>query len=981
VAGPSVFFEDGTPVPPDQIASALQSGKAFVDRTQPVHMVDDTGVPVRVAAEELDKAIARGYAFEGADTVAARTARRERTTGGQLAATAAEGAARGATLGLSDVALTSALGDEYRQGALERREVNPLVAGVGEVGGTIAGTLATGGLGGALGAPARAMAGAGRLAEGAAMSGARALGYQGTTLAGRAATRAVALGAAGGVEGAMYGAGQAVSRAALEGTPITAEKVVASLGEGVLFGAVGGGGFGALTGALKRGPSAGGRALRGPVIEEADDFLLSASGVADPSLSARSGLGGLPPYRGSALARVGDDALAVPSGAFVDDVAEAADGATRAASSGASRGQRLGDAAARSRDALDGEAAGLGVSVGKGLRANLDAASEILPDAGNILRGKGRVSDSTRSWARKLADESALKAIGARGSDLRRLGKNAQRAEQEIGEIGQELLEYRFKTGAKQGEKLFQFAAKAEDFVDDLAHARSETGEALGALRSQIDEATRTTPGLTPDVTKYLRRVDDEVLNPLRGSVSPTVRKQARRVERELELLRERTRPSYRIATDDGLTPANDAAFSSRFEAEAAAEKLGASVVEIPPTPPTFAELDAFRRDLRSVFQPAKPTGGGLPAPVPEHAQYLERAERLLSDELDTAAETALAKMGRAPAEYKALKEQFRNLRQAEDVASKAAMQELGNRAVSPSDYATGLAAGLGALLTGNVGALALGGAGMAAHKLIRERGRSVVALLADRVARMDGAMGKAVPRLLGKGDDWRPGGGASTPSPRGGGPRPLAPANWMTTAEAVREYKRDPQAAQARLAAPVRAYADDYPQLAGAVQQQVAKTYDFLASKLPQPLTRAGASLTPELERTRYQAAQIARFSRYARGAVAPQEVIAELASGRIDRDGLEAIKTLYPETFGQLRTQVINSFSELKEPLPFQRRMLLSLVFDFNGDASLNPEFTSAVQQAHAEQIQQEAAQQASAPPPQLSDRLADGFATEGV
>lgn len=841
---PSVYFEDGTPVPPDQIAAALQSGQAFVDRTQPVHMVDDTGVPVRVDPGELDKAIARGYAFEGSDTVNARQMRRERTTGGQLAATAAEGAARGATLGLSDAALTGVLGDDYRQGALERRQVNPGVAAVGEVGGTLAATLASGGLAGTLGAPARAMAGAGRLAEGAAMSGARALGYEGATLAGRATARALALGAAGGVEGAMYGAGQAVSKAALEGTPVTAEKVVASMGEGALFGGLAGGALGAV--------------------------------------------GQLAPAAGRALLRGGEEGAV----------------------------------------------------------------------------GLGRASSTLRERARELADTSALKALGARGSDLRRLGKTAQRAEQEIGEIGQEVLSYRFKTGPRQGEKLFQFASKAEDFVDDLAHARGETGEALGALRGEVDNAIRSNPELAPDLGGYLRRVDEEVLAPLRASASPTVRRQANRVERELSLLRERVQPQYEV---DGLrfATAEDAAFAT--------EVKGVPAVEVPPEPVSFADLDQFRRDLRSVFQPPKPTSGGLPPPVPEHAQYLERAERILSDELDNAAESALAKMGRDPSEYSQLKEQFRNLRQAEDIAGKAALQDLGNRAISPSDYATGMATGLGALMSGNVGAMALGAAGTIAHKLIRERGRSVVALLADRVAKVDSQIGAAVPRLLGT---------AAAPTARALMPTALSIGpRWEQLATAVREYQRDPQAAQARLAAPVRAYADDYPQLAGAVQQQIAKTYDFLSTKLPKPLTRAGASLTPELERTRYQAAEIAKFSRFARGAVSPQEVVKDLASGRVDRDGIEAIKTLYPETFSQLRSKVISEIGTLKEPLPFQRRMLLSLVFDFNGDASLDPAFTSAVQQAHAEQIQQEAAQQASMPPPQISDRLAEGSALEGV
>lgn len=794
-----LFDTEGRPVAgASDLNEAFLSGAARAARSGRYNVVDAEGNTHSVAGADLQGALRSGLRLESAEELTQRRLAdlEERRGGlGQQALAGAEGVARGATLGLSDAALTTALGDEYRQGALERKEANPFTAGAGEFAGIVAPTLLSGGTGGVaagarvLGAPARAMGALGRITEGAVGAGLKGLGYEGAGLAGRVGARALALGAAGATEGAFYGAGQALSDTALHGAPLTAEKVVASMGENAFLGGLTGGalgGFGELA-------STGARAVATKI----------------------------------------------------------------------------------------GEAGGL------------------------------------KAIARSVADNSALKAIGARGSDLRRLGKTGQKAEQEIGEIGQELLGYTFKTGEKKGERLFQFASKAEDFVDDLAHAKNETGSALGKLKGEIDAALADSPELAPNVQRYLQRVDDEVLAPLRGSNSPTVQARAERVESELSALR------------------------ARVEAEPMPVRnpeTGATELR-PREPLTFAELDQFRRDLRSVFQPPKPTGGGLPAPVPDHAQHLEAAERLLSGELDTAAESALAKMGRDPGEYSKLKEQFRNLRQAEDIASKASLQDLGNRAISPSDYATGVASGLGALLTGHVGALAAGAAGTVAHKMIRERGRSVIALLADRIAKTDGEIGAAIPKMLQ--------GFTATKA------LPAAISGENTAeqlAESVRAYKADPHVAQQKLASPVAAIAEDYPVLAANVQRQVAKTYDYLATKLPTPLSRAGSSLTPELEQTKFSPAQIKQFGRFARGALAPAAVIRDLGRGQLDRDGLEAIKELYPERFQALRRDVMTEVQKREQPLGFKQRILLSLAFDFKGDASMDPEFSRAIQQAHA-------------------------------
>lgn len=891
MADPKVFFEDGTPVPDEQIQAAVASGKAFVEQGASLNMLDEAGVPVKIAAENVEHALAAGYQVEDSASASARQSRREHTTAGQMALAGAEGLARGATVGLSDAALVRTLGESYRQGAQARQQENRLVAGAGEVVGAVGGALATGGLSGAVGAPARVVASAGRAAE----AGVAGLLGQGTGVLGRAGARAASLGVAGAVEGSMYGAGQAVSRAALDDTQLSAEKVVASMGEGAVLGGLGGAVLGGAIGGVS--------------------------------------------------------------------------GAVRAA-------------------------------------------------------GK---SKSLQQGARELANESALKAAGAQGSDFRRIvgRRTGEAAERRIDELGQELLHYEFKSGQRQGQRLFRSAVKAEDLVDDVVYARQETGEALGAIRNKLDETFQKRPDLAPDVKRYLEHVDEDVLKPLRESNVPAVRARAGKVDDQLSLLRERLEPpqgtalvnetgvenlkylrdgmrdmsSFRkayanatpeevnaialgdlapkgsvtgkpfepISVDvyaDGITSLRDGRHRMTAAREAGADRVSAKVrffdadgnvvrEELAPLsirgearqPITFRELEQVRRDLRSVFQPPKSSAGGIPAQPPEHAAALEQAERLLSSHLDDAAENALSATGQDVGEYVTLKKQYSNLRDIEDLTQKAELQQVGNRAVSPSDYATGMGTALGALMSGNVGAIGYGVAAGVAHKLIRERGRSTIAVLADSVASMNSGLDSAARRFAGALTDAPK--RAVTPLALGAGE---VVERFQQASTAVRDFQQ-PEQAEARLAAPVQRFANEYPTLAQGVQEQIMRSNTFLASKLPTGSTRAAASFTPEVAKSRIPVSEMQKFLRFVRGATQPAEVVEDLSHGKLDRQGLEAMKAVYPEMFGELRTRVMTYAAERGDEMPFNQRILLSLVFDYPGDKSLAPAYAREVQVAFAE------------------------------
>ncbi len=790
---PQVFYKDGTPVPDEKMAQALASGEGYTGKRVTVR--NEAGIVGTVDATELGKG---GYQpLTDAEINEARI-HEERSTGGQMALTAVEGAARGATLGLSDVAATGLLGDEYRQGAQERAGENKKIALGSEIAGAIAPALLSGG--GSAGAQGAGLAArAARFAPSALVSSggraiergvARIIGDAAPSMLGRMAQRAAAVGASGAVEGGLYGAGNALSQAALNDTPITAEKVLGGFGHGTLFG----GGVGAGLGA--------------------------AGGLAS-----------------SAFERI--------------------------------------------------------VGGSAGLKAS----------------------------AEKLANESALKAVGFQGSDFRKLiGRRAgEAAENKIADAGSELLNYKFDSGPLKGQKLFTGAKKAEDFVDDLALAKEEVGAKIGAVKRQVDAA-----GAAPDAEAYLARVRAEVLDPLKASNSPTIRNQAKRVEEELASLGERVE-----------------ARASALTAEPMRVRLPDGSIEMrpvkPPAPITFGELERQRADLRNVFQPPRPAGGGLPPPVPEHAAHLEKAERILAEELDKTVEKHLASAGLDATEYARNKKTFGALADIEKVANKAAAQQLGNRALSPSDYGTGIATAMGAMISGNVGGALMGGAGAVAHKIIRERGRSVLAVMADSVAKMDGRIADAAQSLAGL---------ASAPR-RAALVAATAPTiSFDRTAEAVRSFASNPQSAAQALARPIEGIAPEHPQLAAQMQQTLAGDYQYLASKLPKSLGRADSSLTPQLEKSRVPKSEQQRFMAIVQAIENPASVIEKIAAGELPRDQIEALKARRPEIYNQMRTEAIKAFSMAKAPRGILERTRVSLAFDFNGDASLDPQTLAAIQ-----------------------------------
>lgn len=162
--------------------------------------------------------------------------------------------------GAGDAALIGAAGLVGQQEATRRylqglEEFQPIARGLGEATGfaaPLAASLLTGGSTGAAALAARGATAVPRAlsAAGAATEAAAARGLAGLGLAqGGAVARGLSMAAGQAVEMGVYGAGEALSRVAVQRPELTGEQAVAALGQGFLHGALAGGIGGAALGA------------------------------------------------------------------------------------------------------------------------------------------------------------------------------------------------------------------------------------------------------------------------------------------------------------------------------------------------------------------------------------------------------------------------------------------------------------------------------------------------------------------------------------------------------------------------------------------------------------------------------------------------------------------------------------------------------------------------------------------------------------
>lgn len=226
-------------VPDSDVTPLVASGTYAPRRGVRIPVIAPDGTVGSIPAEQAQKAFLDGFSFQSGEDARARVnagveRARQEAFGTSTSTALAAGALRGATFGLSDVALRAIGGEQVAEGLQATRELQPVPSTIGEVGGAVAGSfvgLSPVSMVGKLGTrAAEGMAGSVRVAD---------IATKGTS--GQIAAEILAKGAGSAVEGAFYGAGELLTEAVLGDVNLTAQNAALVFGTNVLGGGLIGG--------------------------------------------------------------------------------------------------------------------------------------------------------------------------------------------------------------------------------------------------------------------------------------------------------------------------------------------------------------------------------------------------------------------------------------------------------------------------------------------------------------------------------------------------------------------------------------------------------------------------------------------------------------------------------------------------------------------------------------------------------------------
>ena len=230
-------------MPDNQVQAAYESGNFVFAKGEKIHIQAPDGRFGTIDESELNQAFRAGAIY---DTAVARQERADKAEyEGKNAEALLLAIGRGLTLGGSDVLLDK-LGVYDEEELQKIEEQNAVLSGVGEVGGLLLPAVFTGGTTAVAGAAAKAgakkalavtPAGLAQRSAAAAEKGiAKLLGVEGAAGGSRMLRAVPGMAVAGGVEGALFGAGETFSEELLGRTDKTAEQIVGDIGLAAMLG-------------------------------------------------------------------------------------------------------------------------------------------------------------------------------------------------------------------------------------------------------------------------------------------------------------------------------------------------------------------------------------------------------------------------------------------------------------------------------------------------------------------------------------------------------------------------------------------------------------------------------------------------------------------------------------------------------------------------------------------------------------------------
>jgi len=917
---PQAYTADGKAIAPQDVPAAVASGNAFFQQGAKILARSSEGRLITVAPED---AAHPGVKVLAPEEVAAINEKRVYGRGfGNEAKAFGAGAARAASLGLSDVAARAIGGEEAASSLEALKRQNPISSGAGEAAGIVAPALLTGGgaalaegaeagsaaagigsglatAGKVLGAPMRAVGAVGEAVGGLASGGLEAAGV-GSSLAGRVASKAISLGASGATEGAIFGAGQTLSDSALKGDPLTTEALAAGMGQGALFGGVLGAGIGA-AGEL------GGAVLgKLPTSEKLDEM---ATGFARKQL-------------GRDFENVGKGQSREVAEGWKD--ASAGMLLERKIAEGPNAGKTVFEASTKPQDIADNIGQlrrDIGAEIGatrEKAAAIMEANPTVAPDVEKLLAD----GDALVKSLRKQGVSGAMSQARAAERELKLL-------RQKIAEVGGEEV----SAESASLKRVNELGVENADFNRDPGSMRDMRVLREGYAGATPEEAQAIALGKRPTMN------DSQPFKPV--SVHIEADGQIHLNDGRHRLLAAQEAGADKILAKIRTYDAEGNIISE----EVGPVSIKPAVAAAPPAADTYRAITEWQQNLEAQLNP-KGVAKSMQAIAVKNQAALKRVSDLTNNFLKDTTAQALTAAGEDGSVVAQLHRDYAGALSMQQAAEKEAGRVAKNRHVSLTDHMLGIGAALTHMASGNAGALAtmaLGGAAAIGNKIVREQGNAIAAQIARRAARMTSLVDGAARSLSGVGEKVLPSATravieAERPAPYRPSTQTELKANFAEVRGRLQELQ-NPQHQQAQLVHATGKIQTAYPEVASALSQQLLRAQAYLASQLPQP--RGGSQLSPLAREASVAPREMQKFLSKVNAVMEPEAVIADIARGKLDSDAVEALEQVYPETFKAMQTTTLQYLSANKDEIPYSRRVHVSVVMKIPGDSSLGLRF----------------------------------------
>ena len=160
-----------------------------------------------------------------------------------------------------------------------------------------------------------------------------------------------------------------------------------------------------------------------------------------------------------------------------------------------------------------------------------------------------------------------------------------------------------------------------------------------------------------------------------------------------------------------------------------------------------------------------------------------------------------------------------------------------------------------------------------------------------------------------------------------------------------LQKYSEQPEAFIDRSNRKTASMYEHAPETSAALDATALKGIQFLQSKVPKRATQEGVfnMLSKPLQPSTID---MAKFERYFEAVENPLSVVKDLENGTISNEGIETLKTVYPNIYSKVRDSAINYLTEKKPSVSYNKKIQLGLMLDIPSDTSLLPQNVMGLQ-----------------------------------